>query len=491
MNDTTSTTKLSSDDFAAKIKAQYPQYQNIDNSTLTQKFLAKYPTYADRVDTTSTTATPTPPADNRDFLTKASDVVGSIFPGKQLGTAIGNSAYSIGQDIKGGFQSLTGNKAGAAQSFQNSQMAADQNKNMVLPVAGDVAKIVATAGGLATPLPVATTLPQAIGRTALQTAGFSALSGAGDAATKAGANIKTIASGAFWSGLTGAVVGGALGAASYGLQKFLDKGPNALYNNALNVSKKIKAAGKSPADFLADEGVWGSLGTMSKTAEQGISDEGDVIAQKVASSDAVSTWDSVKQDAIEQLQKKFGNLYSGPQLEQLVEGVPVASLKGTPDGTFDMSTLNQTRSQLGRLVGDTKWLQSNPTENTSAAQAVYRAMADQIKENTDTAEEFARQSQWIEAKKAIGNALLLADKKWLPGFYDWTSGAVGSVVGMFGGNPVAGGLTGVAVERAARFPAVLTGVAQAISKLPEATAPVLGQIGRTAAASGIGKIFGQ
>src|SRR4051794_15453305 len=42
--------KLSSDQFAAQIKAKYPAYANVDNSTLTQKMLAKYPQYSDRVD---------------------------------------------------------------------------------------------------------------------------------------------------------------------------------------------------------------------------------------------------------------------------------------------------------------------------------------------------------------------------------------------------------------------------------------------------------
>lgn len=41
--------KLSVSDFAAKIKAKYPQYSNVDDNTLAQKVLAKYPQYASAV----------------------------------------------------------------------------------------------------------------------------------------------------------------------------------------------------------------------------------------------------------------------------------------------------------------------------------------------------------------------------------------------------------------------------------------------------------
>lgn len=47
--------KLSTTDFANKIRQKYGAYQDVDDNTLTQKFLARYPVYADRVNTGSTT----------------------------------------------------------------------------------------------------------------------------------------------------------------------------------------------------------------------------------------------------------------------------------------------------------------------------------------------------------------------------------------------------------------------------------------------------
>lgn len=40
---------MNPDQFAETIKAKYPQYQNVDNATLTQKIIAKYPQYASKV----------------------------------------------------------------------------------------------------------------------------------------------------------------------------------------------------------------------------------------------------------------------------------------------------------------------------------------------------------------------------------------------------------------------------------------------------------
>ncbi len=42
--------KLSVKDFAAKIKAKYPDYSNVDDSELVKRITAKYPEYNEQVD---------------------------------------------------------------------------------------------------------------------------------------------------------------------------------------------------------------------------------------------------------------------------------------------------------------------------------------------------------------------------------------------------------------------------------------------------------
>lgn len=51
--------KLTSAEFAAKIKAKYPQYADVPDDELTQKVIAKHPEYGDRVDLTPVAKAPT------------------------------------------------------------------------------------------------------------------------------------------------------------------------------------------------------------------------------------------------------------------------------------------------------------------------------------------------------------------------------------------------------------------------------------------------
>lgn len=310
-------------------------------------------------------------------------------------------------------------------------------------------------------------------------AGSSALFGglgaaqAGGGSLAKGDDVKTAAQKAFVGGLTGAAVG----AAGYGIQKGVDTlanvAPEKLYNNAINVSNKIKAAGKSPSAFLADEGVWGGLGSMSKQVQDGIHEESANIAEKVAQTSGGVSFADIKGSAIKELSSRFSGLYSKPEIEALVDSVPVAGLKNAT-GEVSWESANTVRQQLGRLIGDTKWLQTTPTETTSAAQAVYRALSTSIKDATDSTEEFARLSSWLEANKAITKALLQADRKWGLGLLDTISAGAGAAAGIFGGNPIAGGAAAVATERALRSPAVQTGAAQLLSKVPQ----VGGSVGR-------------
>lgn len=51
---------LSVDEFAAKIKGQYPQYANLDNNTLTQKIIKKYPEYKGVINFNADSQAPAP-----------------------------------------------------------------------------------------------------------------------------------------------------------------------------------------------------------------------------------------------------------------------------------------------------------------------------------------------------------------------------------------------------------------------------------------------
>ena len=42
--------KLTTKDFAAKIKSKYPQYENVEDTVLVESILSKYPEYSEQVD---------------------------------------------------------------------------------------------------------------------------------------------------------------------------------------------------------------------------------------------------------------------------------------------------------------------------------------------------------------------------------------------------------------------------------------------------------
>lgn len=96
--------KMSEDDFANKIKQKYPQYQNLDNQTLTQKVLTKYPQYQVLIDPNliASSATKTPSSDNS---VTGIPVVDSIL----------NFALPIVSDIKNDFSGKN-SKSGLQQA---------------------------------------------------------------------------------------------------------------------------------------------------------------------------------------------------------------------------------------------------------------------------------------------------------------------------------------------------------------------------------------
>jgi hypothetical protein len=112
--------KLTPDQFAEKIKAQYPAYANIDNSTLTQKMLAKYPQYADKVDMGGTAGAPTQGAitgpEGGGFFSSIGKGITDF--GVGVGTSIGKGLFGIAETAAKGVglvAGLTGGEAGKKQ----------------------------------------------------------------------------------------------------------------------------------------------------------------------------------------------------------------------------------------------------------------------------------------------------------------------------------------------------------------------------------------
>lgn len=396
----------------------------------------------------------------------------SVFPGKELGTAIGTSIYGIGSLIKG-------DKAGFEES-------ARANEEAMPRIIGDVAKSVILPASLAV-APAKTVFGKA--------AQFGGISGAygGAESLSQGKDLKQVARDTFTAGLSGAAVGGLIGMAAKGARAFSQNAPHKIYNNALRVLQRIKMAGRSPSKFLVEEGTWGGLGSFKKAATEGIKAESKIIMEKAASTPGGATYGEIKNAAISAIKQKFGGLYSDAQIAQMIDDVPLEKLK--TGGIVNWNTVNEVRSSLGSLIGDTKWLSSNPTEKTQAAQAVYRAMAKLLQKVTKTEQEFSRLSSWIQTNKVVDRAVDMADNKFGFGLYDILSGLGGATYGGLQGqsasdrlkNAAIYGVSAVTMERALNSPAIKTALAQIIEKNRNMSPEALNRLLKTEAMRLIGE----
>ena len=147
----TASTKLSPVDFAAKIKAKYPQYANVDDNTLTQKILAKYPQYSDLVGGGQTNAQTNneqpnsggfitsakipPPAPSASAPTDNTDkgFVGNLLSGN-IGGAASDAVQGVGNALTFGGAKQLGDYFGT----NIAQMTAGDNAKYVDPNGGDL-----------------------------------------------------------------------------------------------------------------------------------------------------------------------------------------------------------------------------------------------------------------------------------------------------------------------------------------------------------------
>lgn len=179
----------------------------------------------------SNAQTPAQP-DNRDFLQKTGDVVNSIFPGKQLGNAVGNSLYGTGKEIS---QIFHGDFKGAGQTLQ--QTGQENQKNMGR-VVGD------TANAAILPASLALNPTKTILGTAAQFGAIGAASG-GASSLAAGNDLGTAGKDALIGGGVGAATGGVFGLLGKGLAK---AGPSMLSFTSGVPKEAIDQALTNPAD---------------------------------------------------------------------------------------------------------------------------------------------------------------------------------------------------------------------------------------------------
>lgn len=173
--------QMSIADFASKIRAKYPQYQNLDDNTLTQKVLAKYPQYQNVIAGTQNQPAQSNTQNSQGYTTSVADVP-STTPspnsqqstyGKILNNPLSNILSSIGDAASFGGASQLGGQIGdsLATLYEKAQPlfgGKDYSQYVEQPNIGDtVAGTAKTLTGLASLLPLGALNTAVKGTTAL------------------------------------------------------------------------------------------------------------------------------------------------------------------------------------------------------------------------------------------------------------------------------------------------------------------------------------
>lgn len=428
------------EDFGKKIKIKYPQYQDIPDAELGQKMITKYPEYRDLIDEASKAEEP-----KRDLLEKVGGVVNKIFPGKQVGEAIGTL---------GGYL-LSGNK----DQYDLSTPSPKQ-------VLGDVATGAATVAGLKLP-PAGSVLKQAG-----QLGALSAVSGAGGAAA-ADKDVGQIFKSAAISGSIGFGIGGALGVAGKAIKAVTKKAPAKVYNTIVktplqDTKRAITFNGKTLGDELIERGVKGSDEGLFKRAVSEI----DVNENKL-------------QEILSKSSKTISRNEIEPYLDDLVK------LKESTPGLADdvvrikavltefpqeipIAQANQIKRNLYRALDDVAF-KIDPSLSTKkeAMKAIAKGIKTEI-ENKTSGEVGEGIVKGINQELAVFGKLkdrsldkiARANKNNLLGLGDMFAIGSGAAVGAAsGGSSIVGGILGEGARRASQSTRFMTNAAVGLNKL--------------------------
>jgi hypothetical protein len=298
---------------------------------------------------------------------------------------------------------------------------------------------------------------------ALGTAPAAALAGAGATLQNEG-SFKEAAKNAFYSGLAGAALGGAVGGGLEGFKELVKKGAKVVTERAIGVEKRVRMAGKSPAPFLNDEGLWGSLGTYKKAAKEGMKQADEIIEGKLSKTPGTVDYSTIKAEAAKTLEKKFGNTLGREEIDALIEAVPAKGFG--KEGASSYATANKVRKELDGILNSGFFLNQNTKPASKEAMgAVAGALRKAVQAGTNTADDFARYSSWVQTSKAVDNAIAATSNK-TGVILDLVVGGVGfgGTQGSFG-DRLKGAAQAVAAERVIRSTTAQTLAAQLLPKL--------------------------
>lgn len=455
---------MSVDDFAGKIKAQYPQYASLDNQTLTQKILTKYPQYQSAVQQ---------PSQGGGLLQGLVDyglpIAGTI-GGGLAGAAAG---LGIGSIPGGAVGAAGGAVAGQSLAEAIDQFMGWKKYTPAEAIVGPLLTGAATlaTGGAAEALGPLEGLAGVAARTATQ-GGIGAAYGAANASLTGG-NVKQGA-------LAGGLAGGALQGAGETLSSLVGKTagggvPSLLANEALPKQNASDQA-KNIADAIVN---LPGIGTQAKfdAAEAGNQEMQAKIEPLLAQADQrVTVGPLVSGDDITSrvLQDYPNSNWTSADVQARLQRVAPDQAK-LIDKLFSEDGLNFTEAdQLKKALYASSGISKafrNMTDpqllaDKGMAQSTALSLAGAVKEGVpEAADLYAQQGKYIAARNILGRLQGLKGKSSIT----FPSIVTGVGAGMITGNPLLG-IAGGMLERAAESPEIKLGAATLLSRLGQSGA---------------------
>jgi len=300
---------------------------------------------------------------------------------------------------------------------------------------------------------------------------------------------KEIAKQAFGTALASAITAGVVKAGTEKIIKpILQKYPEKLYNSALKATNKLIRKKKTGVDVLIKEGHFGTLGQIAGQVEQGkiavnkqINSKLVNITEKIESKKVISL-------ALIKLKKKFGATYTKPQVQEIVNKLPIADLLEKKELT--LVEANTLRTQTDKILRETYFMSDIQAPiRREALGAISNTLRRTIQKASGTGKEFATYAGYIRSEKLIDKAVAHSDKYFGIGLKDLI---IGSAFGMKGGVP--GGIAAVATKKIAEAPITKTTIAVGLDRLNKLVQKMpidkMGKVSRVAVLNLISKLMG-
>ncbi len=379
-------------------------------------------------------------------LATAGNVVNSIFPGKQVGQAIGTlGALGIA-------------KAKDVVTGSHTAENVDVSAPSPLQVGGDIAQ-----GALTVAAPEIGNGATVAGRIGANTVLGAALGGTN--AIAKGGNVGDVAK----QSALGGAIGGAGSAVAEGVGALVNKLPSWFTQKAL---PKLDSAN---VDYALQNTDIGSISSNLEKSDQAVKSYGGQI-QSILEHPQYANETGDGSASIQGVIEAFPNANLNPEKVAGIVGnvVPGSEklVEKVANGDATLLEKNQLRQQLD--LATKKVFTDSPTLtfNKQIAHSLANTLRNEVQSVApETAPVFSEFSKEMNLNKALTVAQQKIQKGSAIGLYD----ILGAMGGSVGGLP--GAAMGVAVEKAARSPAVQLGVAKGVQAIGK-SAPVINAIGR-------------